>query len=190
MKPYGPSSKPYRPSSTDAPFTGSTSSPFPKTTLLSIVPVIVTANGQRISTHAFLDSGSEQTLIREDFARKLNLRGPSITTTITTVNGPAAPTIHRRVRFRVNSVNKLASFDMEEVITIKSLNLPKRHIDWNSLCKSWPHLNDVHLKSSGTEDVTILIGLDHPAIHEVLEYRSDPTNHRAPERILPSLVGV
>ena len=56
----------------------------------------------------------------------------------------------------------------------------KRVVAWKKVIHDWPNLNGIELPRSDAAEFTVLIGVDNPASHEVLETLSDPLRKRAP----------
>ena len=122
-------------------------------------------------------------MVTTRLAEKLNLRGPKESTTIGTVNGSCKPQMTMKVAFQVAATEGNAVFDIMDAFVISSLILSKRAISLKKLVEDWPHLAAIPLIPSATEEVGILIGLDHPALHEISDQCFDPLNQRAPRAI-------
>ncbi|KRY47867.1 hypothetical protein T03_13929 [Trichinella britovi] len=81
------------------------------------------ANGQRLTVNCLFDSGAETTLVTEEVARALNLVGTSETVTVKGIGGiQCAPTVTRRVRFRLSLVDSNQSGVSDK--SIEALTLP------------------------------------------------------------------
>ena len=152
-------------------------------TLLPIFPILVKNGDMSVRVLAFLDPGSEITFINEKTASQLGLSGPKESLKINTVNGPGGSTPTRRVSFSIESIEEGHSFEIVSAYTRSSLPINQRQVQLSEIIKNWRHLLDIPLKSPGQEEVSILIGSDHPAVHEILEYRADPEKSRAPRAI-------
>ena len=150
--------------------------------MLPIVSVVLKANGVTINGRALLDPGSEVTLLTDDTARQLKLVGPVQSTNITTVTGTASAN-HSIVNFSVSSVDGGSSFDLQDVLTVKTLNLKSSPVDLDRLKRKWVHLAEVKLDEHQPQDVCLLIGMDHPAANAFIDCRFDPANPRSPRAI-------
>lgn len=172
-------------SSNSPTFSGSTAaSRSGKGTLLPIVPVFLKSHGVQVRALALLDNGSEVTLLTEATARRLKLSGPEEATRIATVNGTESPKLSMRVSFQVASIDQGAVFDVEGALTVKTLNLSQQNVDLERLKTKWPHLSDIPLQETTIENVSVIIGMDHPALLTTYDVRFDPARQRAPRAIL------
>ena len=139
--------------------------------LLPIVPVKLEANGRQIETFAFLDQGSEVTLLQSDIARQLKLDGPAITTEVHTVNGGAKQTLVKLPSITVSSQDNSTEFEIQGAFAIENLRIANKLKGIANLDKNWPHLKGIQFHASDQSKITILIGADQPAVIEILEYR-------------------
>ena len=168
----------------DKPFNGSTATnTVGCVTMLPILPIILKANGKSVSTFALLDTGSEVTLVKNAVIETLGISGRKETMEIETVSGRGRPVKTRRVDFDAESLDGAYKFQIEEARAVDSFNLTRRSVNLPSLLKKWPHLDDVPVHSTAVDEVSILIGQDHPAALEVFESRSDPACQRAPRAL-------
>ncbi len=144
-------------------------------TMLPTVPIILKAKS--VSTFALLDTASEVTLVKNSVVENLGVSGRIEPMEIDTVNGIGRPVMTRRVGFGAESSDGTHKFIIEEDRAVDSFNLTKRSVDLPTLVKRWPHLGDVPTHSTAIEEVSILIGQDHPAALEVFEswYESNAT---------------
>ncbi|XP_003373839.1 Tas retrotransposon peptidase A16 family protein, partial [Trichinella spiralis] len=121
-------------------------------------------NGQRLTVNCLFDSGAETTLVTEEVARALNLVGTSETVTVKGIGGiQCAPTVARRVRFRLSPVDTNQSGVGDK--TIEALTLPRICDDIHSVpiqCDEWKHLQHLQLPEEEDEKLPIhvLIGVD------------------------------
>ena len=152
-------------------------------TLLPIVPVVLHANGQSIQALALLDTGSEITMLKKEIADKLGLKGPKESSQISTFHARDPTVETRRVSFKISSLDQSNEFDIEDCYAVPTLNLTKRATNYGKLVRDFPHLAGLPLAASGAAEVAVLIGADHPIMHEVLETRIDLLKKRAPRAI-------
>ena len=153
-------------------------------TMLPIVPVVLEANGKSISTYAFLDQGSEMTLLREDLANMLHLNGPAISITVDTVNGPLSQSLFKLPKFSVSSKDRSSLFEVSEAFSIANLKISVKTFDPEEVIGRWKHLAGIDVVSPHPSEVGLLIGADQPSALEVIEYKKDPLNGRAPRGLL------
>ncbi|KAK3726367.1 hypothetical protein QZH41_006069 [Actinostola sp. cb2023] len=108
----------------------------PTTVLLQIVPIVVTSQeGSNVQTFALLDSGSQTSLVLEDFANKVGFDGITSTLHLGTVNSRDEAVRSRKVSFKESAVNKVEDSHevvVEEAWTVPQLNIPeqKRVEEW------------------------------------------------------------
>ena len=152
-------------------------------TLLPIVPITLKANGRRVETFAFLDQGSEVTLLKADVAKALRLDGPAFNTSVQTVNGSATQKLVKLPELTATSRDNSASFRLHGAYSIENLIIANKSRSVRNFEKSWSHLKGITFQSPDPGQIAILIGADQPAAIEILEYRKDPLNQRAPRGI-------
>ncbi|KRZ49901.1 hypothetical protein T02_12878 [Trichinella nativa] len=122
------------------------------------------ANGQRLTVNCMFDSGAETTLVTEEVARALNLVETPETVTVKGIGGiQCAPTVTRRVRFRLSPVDTNQSGVGDK--PIEALTLPRICDDIHSVpvrCDEWKHLQNLQLPEEEDEKLPIhvLIGVD------------------------------
>ncbi|VDP87009.1 unnamed protein product [Echinostoma caproni] len=142
---------------------------------LGITPIQVETPPGLVQTVAFLDNGSDTTLVRESFTREHDLEGQTTSLVISTVNGA------RAVRASQLSL-KLAPTSREDTIEVRQAftiaDLPMRAFDnIRSLARRWPHLRDLPFEDFPDTRVDILSSCDVPEGNWVLDQRishSDP----------------
>ena len=137
---------------------------------LAILPVRIHGPQADLIVNAFLDSGSDTTLIDSSLVATLGLEGTAAPLTIKTLSG------------EMNMKADLVSFSMaplngEENVSVHrawSVNALPKLKPMNYLSQdlqTWEHLRDVPLPSMEKSDVRILIGTDVPKAHWVREQR-------------------
>ena len=154
-----------------------------RVTLMPIVPVTLSANGLSIKTLALLDTGAEISMIRQDIAKRLRLKGPVEISKISTFHGLDPSLETQKVNFMASSLDMTHVSGIEGAHVVKDLNLVKRSINLKKLIGEWPHLSGIHIPHSDVSDVTVLIGMDQPENHEIFDTRKEPMRRRAPRAI-------
>ncbi|XP_057378039.1 uncharacterized protein LOC130700052 [Daphnia carinata] len=129
---------------------------------------VITEDGSVFPANVFVDEGSDTTLIREDFAHRLKLRGDR---QILAVDGAGHVVNHYRsrrvdIKLRADSVE---SFDLQ-ASTLPTVASPTPVIDWSRLKLEWPHLSDLPIGISGGR-IDILLGMDYGHLVATLESR-------------------
>ncbi|KRX59200.1 hypothetical protein T09_12309 [Trichinella sp. T9] len=119
-------------------------------------------NGQRLTVNCLFDSGAETTLVTEEVARALNLVETPETVTVKGIGGiQCAPTVARRVRFRLSPVDTNQSGVGDK--PIEALTLPRICDDIHSVpvrCDEWKHLQHLQLPEEEDEKLPINVGYE------------------------------
>ena len=129
--------------------------------LLQVVPVsVVTSRGVKTNTFALLDSGSQTSLILENFADTIGLVGEDSPLQLGTINSSGEPVRSRKVSFHVGAVEGTkpdAQIAVDEAWTVPQLNLPPQRVT-RSMMQDFPHLKDLSIPEVDSKYVTILLG--------------------------------
>ncbi|KFD54449.1 LOW QUALITY PROTEIN: hypothetical protein M513_04596 [Trichuris suis] len=119
---------------------------------------------------ALLDPGSEVTLIREDVAGQLELKG-------------LKQTFHA-VDFELSSVDRQHVFAVKGALTVPRLNVTNRKVNWTTLMKQrWAHLRNIEPKEFKYTNVVVLIGVDVDEAHEQYRIVKPPKGAREPKAV-------
>ena len=128
---------------------------------LQVVPVsVVTSRGVKTNTFALLDSGSQTSLILENFADTIGLVGEDSPLQLGTINSSGEPVRSRKVSFHVGAVEGTkpdAQIAVDEAWTVPQLNLPPQRVT-RSMMQDFPHLKDLSIPEVDSKYVTILLG--------------------------------
>lgn len=127
-----------------------------------IVPVFL-SNGfdREVKTYAFLDNGSEVTLIDEKLAKELSLHGPKANLHLKWSNDSTR--MEKSSMFVspiVYNIKKDEGFTLKNARTVKNLSLPIQSVS-PQIMKSYPHLQVVPIEEYCDARPRILIGLDN-----------------------------
>ncbi|XP_055589201.1 uncharacterized protein LOC129741485 [Uranotaenia lowii] len=147
--------------------------------LFRIVPVILYGSKTAIRTFAFLDDGSELTLIEESLANELDLQGPQKSLCLKwTGDTRRFEDRSKVVNLRVSGSNKSfeRSYSLSEVRTVRELNLPKQSLITTDMKRKYPHLNNIPFESYRDAVSRILIGLDHAHLGNAFKTREGRFN--------------
>ena len=92
--------------------------------LLNVIPVVISAeNGNTVSTYAFLDSGSTDTLIEQDLVDHLGIQGTPVQIGINTISSSDNVVVSKRVSSTLTSVDRSGeSIDVSEAYVLPYLN--------------------------------------------------------------------
>ena len=135
-------------------------------TLLPVVPMKVHgANGKTIEVYGLLDQESEVTLIDAQDAEKLQLKGKTRTSQFRTFHDDDSVLQVKEVAFTLKSLDE------------SKLNLKKKNFDWSEVRQRWPHLENVKTPNTCADRVTVLIGMDNPAVDDIFEKRKTNTDY-------------
>ena len=138
--------------------------------MLGVIPVKVRAHGKEIDTYAFLDNGSDVTLVTRDLLSSLGLEGTPSSMTLTTING-ASQLQGNMCELEVASMDENEMIKLDRVFALPSLpvNAPSHSISQEA--RRWPHLQELPFRELDDKRVTMLIGCDVPEAHWVLDQR-------------------
>ena len=134
------------------------------------VPVQVTSGDKRVQVTAILDSGSSCTYVSQEVANALNLEGPLTTLETSVLGGSKIVTESKEVQVQISRQ------DNDSRATVSAFVIPQvtrsiETIDWNATKYQWPHLNDIEFASPADSNIDILIGIDSPELHAVMDER-------------------
>ena len=92
---------------------------------LPIVPVKVKGrgNGEIITTYALLDKGSTSTWRSESLAEKLEVVGPRIQVSLSTIEEECNPTSCHRASLEIMDMDQINMIELPEVLTKEKLNI-------------------------------------------------------------------
>ena len=109
--------------------------------------------------YALLDSGSQASLIVEDFADKIGLQGETSVLHLGTINSAHEAKPSRKVVFNVGAIGRpnVREIAVEEAWTIPRLNLPLQRVT-QPMIDSWPHLKGLDIPLVDSKNVTVLLG--------------------------------
>ena len=149
-----------------------------KGVFMQIVPVKVKAsNGKIATTYALLDNGSESTLIRDDFAESLKLKGCKKTIAISTITNETEEVNVKEVTLKILDIKG------ENELKVSALTLPKNMFNMPSQSNleqtvkdQFDHLKDIEISNVKTSDIKILIGANAPEAFIQLEVRKGHPN--------------
>ena len=132
--------------------------------LFKIVPVRIRSEKSYFDTFAFLDSGSDTTLLRSDVAKEtLGLSGPrkrvkSYDGVVTNVDATDVPVT-------ISSVNEKRIFKVSNAYSIDTLRAASNPPITKSQHETWHYLRGVVVVNVKPVDVPVLIGIDIPQAH-------------------------
>ncbi|CAH8867840.1 unnamed protein product [Trichobilharzia szidati] len=138
--------------------------------MLGVIPVKVRAHGKEIETYAFLDNGSDVSLVTKDLLSSLGLEGTPSSMTLTTING-ASQVQGNMCELEVASMDENAMIKLDRVFALPSLPVSAPSLSISQEARRWPHLQELPFRELDDKRVTMLIGCDVPEAHWVLDQR-------------------
>ncbi|XP_049300576.1 uncharacterized protein LOC125774390 [Anopheles funestus] len=144
--------------------------------LFRMIPVRVYGRNVSVDTYAFMDDGSEITLMDESLADELQLEGPHKSLCLKWANHmrhheEASKTVSIKLSGKGNEIHSLHAIQ-----TVKGLDLPKQTLNMNSLIKKYPYLAHTPVESYRDAKPRILIGLDNARLSTVKKSREGGRN--------------
>jgi hypothetical protein len=140
-----------------------------QTARLGVVPVIVETPKGPVRTLAFIDSGSDTTLITSSFVERWAINGIPTRLTISTVNG-SSDCVSLKVDLHLRSINGNNTVMVQGAYSVK--NIPVKSLrSVNAEASLWPHLRDITFPEVDDSDVSLLLGCDVAEVHRVQEQR-------------------
>ena len=141
--------------------------------MLNAVPVIITAaNGNTVSTYAFLDSGCTDTLIDCGLVDHLGIQGIPEQIGINTITNSGKVVESNRVSFTLSSVVSFGeSIEVSKAYVLPDLNQSQRALPERiDFCNHF-HLCDIEFPAVDIKRVSILVGNNIPYAHIQKEVR-------------------
>ncbi|VDP95590.1 unnamed protein product [Echinostoma caproni] len=130
---------------------------------LGILPIQVETPRDMVQAVAFLDNGSNTTLVAESFAREHDLGGQNTSLAISTINGARAVRASQMCLKLAPTLGKDTK-KVHQAFTIAEL-LMRASESIRSLARRWPHLHDLPFEDVPESRMDILIGCDVPEVH-------------------------
>lgn len=119
------------------------------------------ANSKVIETYAFLDDGSDITLLDEELAKDLGLSGVDETLQIQWTKKIVRTESSLRTDVKISGLKGRERFTLKNVFTIADSELPQQSVDPQILSEKYPHLRGLPLPTLSNAKAQILIGQDH-----------------------------
>ena len=140
-------------------------------TYFRIVPVTIYCHSTAIDTYAFLDEGSSLTLIEEELANQLGVRGePESLCLKWTADMVRNECNSQKISFYISGTSKSAKrFFLSNARTVSKLSLPKQSIPHN--LRKFNHLQNLPFLTYENAVPKILIGMDNCQLELPLKTR-------------------
>ncbi|XP_062541148.1 uncharacterized protein LOC134209180 [Armigeres subalbatus] len=126
-----------------------------------IIPVTICGGGNSVATFAFLDDGSQLTLIEEGLVRQLGVEGMESPLCLKwTGNMARTENGSQTVRLSIVAENQ-RHFPLAEVRTVKALSLPCQSLNASRLANKYTHLRRIPVSSYSEAVPRLLVGVDN-----------------------------
>ena len=138
------------------------------TSFLQIVPVSVQSGGNRLTTYAFLDSGSTVSFIDQSVKDQLQAKGTDVTLNIAGIHGTQdlrtekVPITIKGLHSKVHSIEAFAH---------PSISLGDTTYAYKELKNNFRHLNVLTNRTFNLMEVGIILGQDAYEIQRPLDYK-------------------
>ncbi|XP_062557279.1 uncharacterized protein LOC134222152 [Armigeres subalbatus] len=144
-----------------------------KSTLFRILPVKLFWKGKSVETFAFLDDGSDMTLVEQSIAEQLGIDdGEQLPLCLTwTSNITRQESKSQRIHLEISGVGKSERFTVNDARTVSSLNLPKQTLKYEDLVRQYPYLRGLPVTSYEAATPGILIGSNNAGLTATLSLR-------------------
>ncbi|XP_058445110.1 uncharacterized protein LOC131426420 [Malaya genurostris] len=141
-------------------------------TLFRIIPVTVHCKNVSINTFAFLDEGSDLTLVENELAELLNLRGdPQPLCLRWTGNTSRVEKQSQRVSLEIAGVGQDKRQKLVNARTVENLGLPCQSFQIEEAAIKYAHLKGIPVSSYQNARPRILIGIDNLRLSVPLKVR-------------------
>ena len=135
------------------------------TTYLQIIPVTIHNNTNSVKTWALLDIGSDATLISEEIADELKLKGKMRYISVSNVMSMENKLPSKLVNFSVSSNSHPEKDNISNAWVVKNLTVQTRRMDSKNIAANYPYLANIAIDTQTPSQISILIGTDQPHLH-------------------------
>ncbi|XP_062711342.1 uncharacterized protein LOC134289484 [Aedes albopictus] len=145
--------------------------------LFRILPVILYNEGRSVSVFAFIDEGSEITLLEDNVAKQLGVKGPVKALTLQwTGNVKRNESRSQEVNLGISGKCGSEKFDLRQARTVSCLFLPSQQLNYGELSQRFLHLRGLPMESYENVQPKLLIGLDNLRLGAPLKLREGGPN--------------
>ncbi|XP_055622788.1 uncharacterized protein LOC129766291 [Toxorhynchites rutilus septentrionalis] len=139
------------------------------------VDVTIHGNGKHVSTYAFLDDGSNSTLLENKIASALGIKGPTDGFCLSwTGNISREEKESQRISIVICGDGK--KFKLHNVRTVQQLQLPAQTMRYEDLVQTYHHLKGLPVRSYEGAIPGIIIGIEHIRLLTALRTREGKDN--------------
>nr|XP_043069244.1 uncharacterized protein LOC122322057 [Drosophila bipectinata] len=140
-------------------------------------------NGRQVNTYAFIDDGSSLTLIDAPLLEDLGVKGQPQPLCMQWTAG-----MHRyedssvRLDLRISGIGQTKQYDLRDVHSVQSLDLPSQSLDITHLKAQHTHLRHLPLSGYDSAQPRLLIGLNNCKLGRVLRTKEGTTEEPIAEK--------
>ncbi|XP_055615480.1 uncharacterized protein LOC129761755 isoform X3 [Toxorhynchites rutilus septentrionalis] len=143
--------------------------------LFRYLPVTIHGNGKHIRTYAFLDDGSNSTLLESNIASALGFKGPTDGFSLSwTGNISREEKESQRISVIISGDDK--KLELHNVRTVQQLQLPAQTMRYEALVHTYHNLKGLPVRSYTDAIPGIIIGIEHIRLLTALETREGRDN--------------
>ncbi|XP_065354638.1 uncharacterized protein LOC135949103 [Calliphora vicina] len=136
-----------------------------KETLFKFLPVQLKGPNGCVNVIAFIDNGSKISLLEEKVAKQIGLQGPKGNLSLGWIGGKTSNEISTTINLEISSMAEdNCSFQMRNVRTTRSLQLPPQSLHIDKFKRKFPLLNDIVIDDYFDAIPKLLIGLPHTSL--------------------------
>ncbi|XP_058448642.1 uncharacterized protein LOC131428613 [Malaya genurostris] len=137
--------------------------------------VTIHGNGKQVHTYAFLDDGSNSTLLECNISSALGIKGPTDGFCLSwTGNITREEKESQRISVVIHGNGK--KFKLHNVRTVQNLHLPAQTLDYEELSYTFPHLKGLPIQSYTNAVPGVIIGIEHIRLLTALRTREGNNN--------------
>ncbi|XP_055633078.1 uncharacterized protein LOC129773493 [Toxorhynchites rutilus septentrionalis] len=141
-------------------------------TLFRLLPVTIHGEKTSIDTFAFLDDGSELTLIDDELVRQLELSGPIVPLCMQwTGNVTRSEMNSKLIQLKISARGSSKLFPLKDVHTVADLDLPSQTLEFDKMQNAYPHLKGIPMQNYCNAKPRLLIGLNNASLNTSLKVR-------------------
>ncbi|XP_043069431.1 uncharacterized protein [Drosophila bipectinata] len=151
--------------------------------LFRVLPVTLYGNGRQVNTYAFIVDGSSLTLIDAPLLKDLGVKGQPQPLCMQWTAG-----MHRyedtsvRLDLRISGIGQTKLYDLRDVHSVQSLDLPSQSLDITHLKAQHTHLRHLPLSGYDSAQPRLLIGLNNCKLGRVLRTKEGTTEEPIAEK--------
>ena len=118
-----------------------------------------------------MDTGSDTTLISEEIAHKLKLKGEMRNISVSNVIPMENKLPSKLVKFSVLSNSHPERVNISNAWVVKNLTIQTGKMDTKNIATKYPYLADIAIDTQTPSQISILRGSDQPHLHLCIDIR-------------------